>query len=116
MTSLSVNLPWQSYLAPHLPVLRAGIARDLPGFDVRFETGETELVAVLDAEGGAAAVFAVAEYLAPMWPALLGDYGVALSVTVAGSTWTADAALMGEVAGGGVAATGWLAGAVFDVR
>lgn len=113
MASISVNLPWQSLLAAHLPALRDGMAREL-GVEARIEAGEDVLVVDAASEASPAAVaFAVAEHLAPIWPALLAAYGVELRVAVSGSSWTADAALMAELAGGGVASTTWLAGAEF---
>lgn len=117
MASLSVNLPWQSLIAPHLPELQAGVARENPGLEVHLVTGESSLLATLDVGDAnpAQAAFALAGYVAPMWPALLAGHEVELTVACAGSAWTASAPLMSRLAGGGVAREQWLAETVFDV-
>ncbi len=115
MASLSVNIPWQSMLAGHLPELQAGLSRDYPGLSLLIVTGENVLSARVDTDGPspADAAFVTASYLAPIWPALLTEHGVEFEVRCGGSSWTSSPGAMARLAGGRLAREAWLYGAVF---
>lgn len=115
---MAASVPWQPFLAPHLPTLRSDIEREWPALRVWFELGAEHVFVDVAVDGLATADAAqvVAAHLAPLWPALLAGFGVALEVTVGGErgpawAWEPDALV--ALGRSDAPRTAWLAAATF---